>query len=311
MIKICHWEITKKCNLNCIHCIAWKRKRRELRNKQRLKIIENLKLLGCQEIYLTGGEPLAEKDIFAVLKYAKNKKFKIGLLTNGTLINKKNIKRLKKYIDTIGVSLDGSNSTINDQIRGYGTFKKIIRSLLLIKRNKIPVSIYTTINQINISDLPKIFQLSKQLAIPNLRLNQLSLRGKAYKNSLVLKLDHKNRLNLENYILFCYKEIFSADTNQDLFIENQCTANPETIFLSSTGYIYPCVEIFQRDPFLHFGNILSLKDPQKFFSDYSLLFKKIKKEKNCPYKTIRINNISLCLNNKLQKCVLYNYLCKK
>lgn len=74
MIKIANWEITKKCNLSCIHCISTVGVKRELDTNKTLQLVEKLSNLGCKEIYITGGEPLVRKDIFKILKSAKEKK---------------------------------------------------------------------------------------------------------------------------------------------------------------------------------------------------------------------------------------------
>jgi len=66
MIKICHWVITKRCNLKCIHCIASTGSKRELNTKKALEVLNSLYNLGCKKLYITGGEPLIRTDIFEI-----------------------------------------------------------------------------------------------------------------------------------------------------------------------------------------------------------------------------------------------------
>lgn len=300
MLKICHWEITKRCNLSCIHCISSVGTQRELDTKQALKVIDNLDSLGCKELYITGGEPLIRKDIFKILEKAKEKKFKIGLFTNGTLIDHRNIKKIKFYVNEIGISLDGSNSKINDKIRGIGTFKKIIKAISIIKNNKIPFGLYTTLTKINFNDFENIFKLVALLGIDFLRINEVSLRGRAYKNRKLLKITKSKEINFREYLLEVLKKNFSQNSEK-ILISNYCEINSETIFLSPLGYIYPCIEIFQRNPNYHFGNIL--KYTPKTFEKYQKTISSFIKNK-CPYQFIGGENFAICLNNSSIKCSL-------
>ncbi len=171
IITQCHWEITKNCNLSCIHCIAATGSYKMLNTKQAFQAIDNLHLLGCKELYITGGEPLARDDIFDILQRAKDKGIKIELLTNSTLINKENINKIKLYIDELGISIEGSSSKVNDQIRGSGSFNKIMKSIFLINEYSIPFLLYTTINKLNLQDLKNMVNLSVNLGANRIRCN--------------------------------------------------------------------------------------------------------------------------------------------
>jgi len=295
-ITECHWEITKNCNLSCIHCISSAGIKKELNTKSALKVIEKLDDLGCKELYITGGEPLVRKDIFEILNRAKEKKFKIGLLTNGTLINNGNIKEIKSYTDEIGISLDGSTTQVNDRIRGAGSFVKIIKAISIIKRAQIPLTLYITLTNINLKDFKNILRLVKKLRIDNLRVNEVTLRGKAYKNRKQLKINNRKHVNLERRIL---KTLGLKKT--DIVKKDNCDVKPTTIFLSSTGYIYPCIEVFQRKPALHFTSILE-PNFENIIEHLNLLSKF--KKKRCPYRFIIGTSSTVCLNRPSVNCHL-------
>lgn len=306
-ILTCHWEITKKCNLKCIHCISFVGNKKELNTKEALGVINNLKNLGCKELYLTGGESLVRKDLFEILKEAKKKKIHIGIITNGILINKNNIRKIKRYVDELGVSLDGASPKINDAIRGKGTFKKIIQAINLISFHRIPFVLYFTLNQINLDDFGNILNLVKFLGIKRIKITEVSLRGRAYQNRSFLKLQARAKENLKRNLLKILKRYFhkiEKSWNQN------CSIDPNTIFLSPLGYIYPCVEIFQKNPRCHFGNIRYINS--KNFQKYREIISKLSKiNKKCPYKEIKGSNFLLSLNNTFVKnCPIEKRLCR-
>ena len=301
MIKTCHWEITKICNLSCLHCISSVGNRKELNKKSALKAIDILKDLGCEEVNFTGGEPLSRKDIFDILRKIKENKMRIGLLSNGTLINNQNIKQIKNYIDEIGISLDGASAEINDKIRGRGTFKKIIDTINLIKKHKIPVTLYITLCKLNINNFESILKLAKSLKVNNIRVNEITLRGRASKNKEVLGFSKSDQLDIQQYLLDIFKR--TGYRNKDFLFDKSCEIDDKNIFISPSGYIYLCIEIYQRKPSCHFGNILKVnKENLRFRRKQQIKLR----PKNCPYQFMIKDDFALCLNNASIEC---NYEC--
>lgn len=287
IINECHWEITKRCNLSCIHCIAATGSYKELDTNDSLRVIDNLSSLGCQELYITGGEPLIRNDIFNILEKAKEKKFRVGLLTNSVLLSKKNVKKIKLLTDEIGISLDGSSAEVNDMIRGNGSFDKIIDSISLIRKYSIPFSLYTTINNYNIDDLENILELSNKLGAKSTRLNEITLRGRALKYKKRLMIPRNRQITLNG--LFGKNHYFGM-----------CDINPKTIFLSPMGLIYPCIEIFQSQPSNFIGNILNITS--NFLKNYQELHLRDIKAR-CPYHVLMgKKSVIACLNNHRVKC---------
>ncbi|MDO8639594.1 MAG: PqqD family peptide modification chaperone, partial [bacterium] len=71
------WEITHRCNLNCVHCyVSNKNNNRAKRDKEldlhAIKdLIKQLEANGCLQIILTGGELFTRNDILAILTVIK------------------------------------------------------------------------------------------------------------------------------------------------------------------------------------------------------------------------------------------------
>lgn len=149
--------LTNQCNLNCVHCYlnAGEKLKNELSTDDFKESIHNVNVnyKNINEIVFTGGEPLLRYDIFVLSHYAKNMGFYNILFTNGTLINKKNIKNIKTNFNLVQISLDGTNSDINDKIRGENTFNSIIKSIKLVNFNDIPIRISITVSPLNYFDL--------------------------------------------------------------------------------------------------------------------------------------------------------------
>ncbi len=126
------------CNLKCRHCYlgcSQTNKSRNYLNLDKIKtVLESVKDEGIEEIYLSGGEPFLHRDINNIIRHCL--KFNnVTMLTNGTLINDKKARFLRQieqdydYELIFRVSLDHYTELKNDEIRGRGSFRKVVSGL--------------------------------------------------------------------------------------------------------------------------------------------------------------------------------------
>ena len=79
------YEITNSCNLSCKHCMNSSSKGAfpGLPIQNALTLIDEMYRVGVRSLYISGGEPLTYPDINRVLRYCRDKGFKLSLATNG------------------------------------------------------------------------------------------------------------------------------------------------------------------------------------------------------------------------------------
>jgi len=121
-------------------------------------------------ISLTGGEPFIHKDLLVQLVdyFNYSDQFgRIGILTNGTLIDDAIALELKSFnkLHEIQVSIDGSNAYIHDQIRGKGSFYKAVEGIKLLREYGYFVSIMFTLHKINQDDVLNVIDLAEKLNV--------------------------------------------------------------------------------------------------------------------------------------------------
>jgi radical SAM protein with 4Fe4S-binding SPASM domain len=239
-------NVTNKCNFKCIHCYNEEEDKRKLTTKEIKSLLNQASSLGTKYLLFTGGEPLLRKDIFTLLNYAKRKKFVIFLATNGFFINKDNVKKIKKYVTKVNVSLDGVGK-LHDEIRkNKDAFKKAIQAICLLKSKKIRVSVSFTAHNKNVKEFQKLAHLCNQLGvsltvkrfIPIGRGKKLRFSYKQYRD-LCQKI---NKLKEKGYSiefkdpLYAYKKI-----NKDKF--GGCLAGVHILSISADGEAYPCTKL--------------------------------------------------------------------
>jgi len=142
-------------------------------------MMDDLAEFGVPVILFSGGEPLLRKDLVELASYAVDKGMRAVISTNGTLITKQKAKELKSVgLSYVGVSLDGTED-VNDRFRGKkGAFKEALAGIRNCQDSGLKVGLRFTINLINQEEVPRIFDLLEELAIPRVCFYHLVYAGR-------------------------------------------------------------------------------------------------------------------------------------
>jgi len=176
------WNITRRCNLKCVHCYAQSDDisyENELSTDEGKTLIDDLSKFGVPVILFSGGEPLARKDLPELADYAVKKGMRAVISTNGTLISKETARTLKNIgLSYVGISLDGMED-INDRFRGVkGAFKSALEGIENCKSAGIKVGLRFTINKFNVNEIPDILNLIEEMEIPRVCFYHLVYAGR-------------------------------------------------------------------------------------------------------------------------------------
>jgi len=162
------WEVTRSCNLNCIHCRAAASRGPypgELSTEKSFQLIDEIAAMSSPVIILTGGEPLLRPDIFDIAAYGTGKGLRMVMATNGTLVDEATAKKMiKSGIKRVSVSLDGKDAPSHDAFRGeIGAFTGALNGIEAMKRAGMEFQINTTVTTANIKQLKEILDLAIRL----------------------------------------------------------------------------------------------------------------------------------------------------
>ena len=194
------WNFTYSCNLRCKHCYEDAGfNRPELTTNQAFTTIDNLSKIaniGLPALSFSGGEPLIRKDFFEVAAYAKKKIPYVNIATNGTLLTKDNVKKLKEVgVDYVEISLDGASKEVHDSFRRVpGCFEKTMEGIRNCVDENLDTCIATTAHKENLDEIPKIIELAQELGARFMHFNYIPT-GRAKKH-VELDLSPKERLSL-------------------------------------------------------------------------------------------------------------------
>ena len=152
--RLVFWELTKGCNLRCIHCRASATELsspNDLSTQAACDIIDQIAEVSSPILVLSGGEPLFRSDIFQLARYGTDKGLRVALATNGTLVTKQVAQKIvDSGVKRVAISLDGSDAATHDTFRGIpGAFDAAITGFRNLKDLGMSVQINTTIARHN------------------------------------------------------------------------------------------------------------------------------------------------------------------
>jgi radical SAM protein with 4Fe4S-binding SPASM domain len=161
------WDFTHKCNLSCKHCYSNSGVTREteLTTEEALEVVDQLADFGVIALAFSGGEPLSRKDFFEVASHAAKRGLYVSVATNGTLLTKENVKKLKQAkINYVEVSIDGATAETHDSFRGVpSAFDKAVAGLKNCVEADLCACIATTATKSNLAEMPGILDLAEEI----------------------------------------------------------------------------------------------------------------------------------------------------
>ncbi len=216
------FESSAVCNLKCKMCpltSGLQRKQGVLKFENFKKVYDEIRV---PYLNLTGlGEPLMNKNIFKIIKYARKNGSLVKLDTNGTLLNKKNIKELIENNPTIvSVSIDGIKKENYESIRNGANFEEVIQNLKnLIKfrnesKSDTKIHLFFVLQKDNFFDLIGLIKFGKKIGVDVIKGTMVMDYGNA-KNLSERNIDFKKIEKLREQI-----EQIKKDLNITLNIEN-------------------------------------------------------------------------------------------
>lgn len=162
------WEVTRRCNLNCLHCRAAAEKgpyQGELDTKECFSFIDEVASFSRPVVILTGGEPLLREDIFEIAAYGNNKGLRMVMAVNGTLLDSQRAVVIRQAgIQRVSISLDGATPESHDRLRGVdGAFAGALEGIKYLQEAGIPFQINTTVMRGNLAEIERIMRLAVDL----------------------------------------------------------------------------------------------------------------------------------------------------
>jgi radical SAM protein with 4Fe4S-binding SPASM domain len=163
------WEVTRACDLRCLHCRAdavTRRDPRELSTARALDLVEQLAELRPGVLVLTGGDPMKRPDLFEIIDAAVARQLPVAITPSVTpLLTADAITRLAGRVSRMALSLDGPDAALHDGLGGDdGSFAATLDAVAAARAAGLPLQINTSLTPRTVGALPAIGTLIETLA---------------------------------------------------------------------------------------------------------------------------------------------------
>jgi radical SAM protein with 4Fe4S-binding SPASM domain len=259
------------CNLKCRMCALNKMKRKKgfLSFENLIRIYDQI---NPPYILLTGyTESFLNNDIFKMINYAKSKGSFVSLDSNATIMNKIIIEKLlETKLDSLFVSIDGSNQDIYGKIRKGGILEVVLSNLreLVKQRNikKSSLKIFSAIivQKDNIHDLAKLIKLIDSLGVDEItptpiveydirEYEQFTLKNSIPELEKACNEINKLQLNAKLNFEFVSKYLRDYKNNNLEYNKEHCYVPWHSTYITWEGDVLPCCYFYDKQ--LCFGNV--------------------------------------------------------
>ena len=163
------WEITRRCNLRCVHCRSSSQLEVEghpdFSLDEAKRVLDDIRSYASPVVVLSGGEPLLRPDVFDIARYGTALGLRLCLATNGSLVTADTCRQITESgIRMVSLSLDGSTATVHDDFRNQpGAFDGVMNAIRLFNAHNIDFLVNSSFTKRNQDEAPKIHQLVKSL----------------------------------------------------------------------------------------------------------------------------------------------------
>lgn len=269
-LRLVAWEVTRSCNLACLHCRAAAQDRpyeNELKTEECFQLLDNIATFAQPIVILTGGEPLLRPDIFDIAAYGNQKGFRMTMAVNGTLVTPEKIRKmLDSGIQRISISLDGASAASHDAFRQVqGAFEGALRGMAHAREGGLDFQVNTTITQRNLHELGAIQDLVVSLGavahhifllVPMGRGKDLAEQGinaRQYEETLHWFYDQRSKVPMQlkatcapHYYRILRQRAKSEGVNVDFqtfgldAVSRGCLGGTGFAFISHVGIVQPC-----------------------------------------------------------------------
>ena len=244
------WELTYACNLACIHCLSSSGRRdpRELTTAECFGVIDELQAMQVFYVNIGGGEPTVRRDFWEILDYATTHDVGVKFSTNGSRITAENAARLaaSDYVD-VQISLDGASASVNDAIRGPGSFATATEALeRLAEAGMRSFKISVVVTRTNVDQLDEFEALADRFGA-QLRLTRLRPSGRGADVWEELHPTASQQRQLYDWLLPRGDKVLTGDSffhlaayGQPLPGLNLCGAGRVVCLIDPIGDVYAC-----------------------------------------------------------------------
>lgn len=183
-------ELTHRCPLHCVYCsnpLELQRAESELSTDQWNRVFREAAALGSLHVHLTGGEPLARKDIVELVAGARSAGLYTNLITSGVGLSERKLQDLLAAgLEHIQLSFQDSQEASANSIAGARSHALKVELAHTIRKQPVAFTMNIVVHRENLDRLAEIIRFAEQLQPDRLEIANVQYYGWALPNRKAL-----------------------------------------------------------------------------------------------------------------------------
>lgn len=178
-------EVTYQCPLHCPYCsnpVGYPRGE-ELRTDEWQRVFAEAAKLGVLHLGLSGGEPLARRDLIELVAAARAAGLYSNLITSAVGLDEKKLEQLKAAgLDSIQISFQSDQPDLADAVAGTKAHGLKLDAARLVREAGLPLTLNVVLHRRNIDRLENIIAFAEKLGAIRLELANVQFYGWGHLN---------------------------------------------------------------------------------------------------------------------------------
>ena len=179
-------ELTYRCPLRCPYCsnpVELAAYAGELTTREWCRVLDEARELGVLQVHLSGGEPLARRDLADIVAHAHRLGMYTGLVTSGVPLTADRFSALVAAgLDHVQLSVQDDAATAADRIAGVRAHERKLAAAALVRQHGLPLTVNVVLHRDNIGHVTALARLADQLGAARLELANTQVYGWAQRN---------------------------------------------------------------------------------------------------------------------------------
>lgn len=179
-------EVTHRCPLHCLYCsnpLEMQKADAELDTAAWKRVFTEAAEMGILHLHLTGGEPLARKDLTELIQAGHDAGLYVNMITSGVGMTEARLEALVEAgLEHLQLSFQDVDEARANFIAGTRAHAWKLQLVPLIKRQRLAFTVNLVVHRQNLDRLPEMIALAESLEPNRVEIAHVQYYGWALKN---------------------------------------------------------------------------------------------------------------------------------
>ncbi|HEY6420658.1 MAG TPA: radical SAM protein [Candidatus Binataceae bacterium] len=241
-----HLDLTWRCNERCVHCYLDHDDNGELSYDEVAGLLEQLAESKVMFLTLSGGEPLLRKDLFAIIRRARELTFNVKLKTNGILIKEPEAALIHELgVEQVQISVYSHRPAVHDAItKVKGSLERTLTAIRFLVGQGLKVTMANVVMKQNRFDYRGVQALAEELGAHFMLDPTITPHINGDRSLLKLNMGHVELSEVlhDTTIGGVAEQVPARPATDDDLDGFPCSAGHSSCYISPYGDVYPCVQ---------------------------------------------------------------------